>query len=90
MFSKINLRSGYHQLRFKGEDVPKTSFQARYKHYEFLVMSFGLANVLFAFTNLMNLVFKPYLSQFDDILVYLRSGDEHEYHLSVVLHTLRY
>ena len=82
-------------MRVRGEDVPKTAFQTRYRHYEFLVMSFGLTNALVTFMDLMNMVFKPYLDQFvvvfiDDILVYLRSGEEHECHLSIVLQTLRY
>ena len=81
-------------MRVKVEDVPKTAFRIRYGHYEFLVMPFGLTNVHTTFMDLMNRVFKPYLDQFvvvfiDDILVYSRSREEHERHLSIVLSALR-
>ena len=94
MFSKIDLRSGYDQLRVRIEDVPDISFRTRYEHYEFLVMPFGLTNTPAAFMVLMNRVFKPYLDQYvvvfiDDILLYSKSGEEHERHLSIVLQTLR-
>ena len=93
VFSKIDLRSGYYQLRVKDVNVPKTAFRTRYGHYEFLV-PFGLTNAPAAFMDLMNRVFQPYLDQFvvvfiDDILVYSRDDPEHEQHLKIVLQTLR-
>ena len=94
VFSKIDLRSGYYQLRVKDMDVPKTTFRTRYGHYEFLVMPLGLTNASAAFMDLMNRVFHPYLDQFvvvfiDDILVYSKDAQEHEQHLWIVLQILR-
>ena len=93
-FYIIDLRSGHHQLRVRREDIPKTAFQTRYGHYEFLVMSFGLTNAPVVFMDLMNRVFQNYLDSFvivfsDDILVYLKNEGDHMNHLRVVLHVIK-
>ena len=94
IFFKIDLRSGYHQLRIKDVDMHKTTFTRRYGHYEFFVMSFGLKNAPTAFMDLMNRVFGPYVNQFvivfiDDIPMYSKDREIHDTHLQVVLETLR-
>jgi hypothetical protein len=94
VFSKIDLRSGYHQLKIRESDIPKTAFCTRYGLYEYTVMSFGLTNAPTYFMYLMNKVFMEYLDRFvivfiDDILVFSKTMEEHEEHLRLVLEKLR-
>jgi hypothetical protein len=94
VFSKIDLRLGYHQIKIRPEDIPKTAFSTRYGLYEYLVMSFGLTNAHAHFMYLMNSIFMTELDKFvvvfiDDILVYLENEEEHAEHLRVVLARLR-
>ena len=94
VYFKIDLRTGYHQLRVRETDIPKTTFRTRYGHFEFTVMPFGLTNAPTTFMDLVHRVFQPYLDQFvvvfiDDILIYSQSEWEHENHSRIVLQLLR-
>ncbi|GJR50846.1 putative nucleotidyltransferase, ribonuclease H [Tanacetum coccineum] len=94
VYSKIDLRSGYHQLRVREEDIPKMAFRTRYGHYEFQVMPFGLTNAPAVFMDLMNRVCKPYLDKFvivfiDDIIIYSKNKKEHERNLKAILELLK-
>nr|GEV75828.1 putative reverse transcriptase domain-containing protein [Tanacetum cinerariifolium] len=92
-FSKIDLRSGYHQSKVHEEDIPKTAFRMRYRHFKFTVMHFGLTNAPAVFMDLMNRICRPYIDKFvivfiDDILIYSKSKEEHEVHLKLILELL--
>ena len=94
VYSKIDLHRGYHKLRVREADIPKTMLRTRYGHFKFIVMPFRLTNALAAFMYLMHRVFQPYLDRFvvvfiDDILIYSKSEEEHECHLRIVLQILR-
>ena len=89
VYSKIDLRIGYHQLRVRDVDIPKTTFRTQYENFEFIVMPFRLTNAPTAFMDFMHRVFQPYLDQFmvvfvDDIFIYSKSEEEHEDHLRIV------
>ena len=93
-YTKIDLRTGYHQFQIREEDISKTAFYTGYGHFEYTVMPFGLTNASTTFMDLMHRVFRPYLDQFvivftDDILIYSRTPEEHERHLTIMLQTLR-
>jgi len=94
VFSKIDLRSGYHQILVKAEDVQKTAFRSRYGHYEYVVMPFGVTNAPALFMDYMNMIFRPFLDKFvvvfiDDILINSRTHEEHAEHLRIMLKILR-
>jgi hypothetical protein len=94
VFSKVDLRSDYHQIKIHSEDIHKIAFSTRYELYEYLVMSFGLTNAPTHFIYLMNSVFMPELDKFvmvfiDDILIYYKNEEEHEKHLWIILQRLR-
>ena len=93
VFSKIDLRSGYYQLRIREQDVYKTTFRTKYGHFEFLVMPFGLTNAPAAFMDMMQRIFRPYMNQFvivfiDDILIYSDTAEQHAEYLRTALQTL--
>nr|GEV56691.1 putative reverse transcriptase domain-containing protein [Tanacetum cinerariifolium] len=94
VYSKIDLRLGYHELRVRDGDIPKTAFKMRYEHYVFQVMPFGLTNAPVVFMDLMNRLCKPYLDKFvivfiDDVLIYLRNKEDHANHLRIILELLK-
>ena len=94
VFSKIDLRSGYHQILVKDDDVQKTAFRSRYGHYEYVIMPFGVTNAPAVFMDYLNRIFRHFLDKFvvvfiDDILIYSRTQEEHAEHLRLVLGVLR-
>ena len=94
VYSKIDFRTDYHQLRVREANIPKIAFRTQYGHFEFIVMPFGLTNAPSAFMDLMHRVFQPYLDQFvvvhvNDILIYSKLEEEHEGHLRIVIQALR-
>jgi len=94
VFSKIDLRLGYHQILVKADDVQKTTFRSRYGHYKYVVMPFGVTNAPAVFMDYMNRIFRPFLDKFivvfiDDILIYFRTREEHAEHLRLVISVLR-
>src|SRR4051812_3683935 len=93
VFSKIDLRYGYHQIRVKAEDIQKNAFRTSYGHYEYYVMPFGVTNAPGVFMEYMNRIFHEYIDKFvvvfiDDILIYSKSEDDHVEHLKIVLSVL--
>lgn len=94
VFNKIDLRYGYHQIHVKAKDIPKTTFRTQYGHYEYLVMSFSVSNTPEVFMEYMNRTFHQYLDKFvvvfiNNILIYLKTDEEHANHLRVVLKILQ-
>jgi len=93
VFSKIDMRSGYHQIRVKIDDVQKTTFRSKYGHYEYVIMPFGVTNAPALFLNYMKKIFRPFLDKFvvifiDDILIYSRTHEKHAKHLRKIFRIL--